>query len=385
MTAETTASEPIHRSEAFVRGILDSLPQEVAVLDEAGVLIAVNEPWERFARQNGGAPDVLSVGANYLEVCRNSAREGDVHAREGLEGLESLLAGERSNFMVEYPCDSPACSRWFVLHASRPAFGHGSIILSHTDITPQKKAEETLRDADRRKDEFLAILAHELRNPLVPISDALHVLRRSDSNDPEAKERDRKLLTILGRQVNHLVRLVDDLWEISRIGYGKIELKKERIDLCVTLRDAVDISRPFIEAGSHRLTVDSPSEPLLLDGDAVRLTQVFANLLNNAAKYTPPEGHIEILTKRDGDDAIICVRDTGMGIRAGMLPRVFDLFTQSSRALSHSHGGIGVGLALARSLIEMHGGQVEGHSEGVGRGSEFVVRLPLTGAMPENG
>jgi signal transduction histidine kinase len=189
----------------------------------------------------------------------------------------------------------------------------------------------------------------------------------------------------LGRQVNHLVRLVDDLWEISRIGYGKIELKKERIDLCVTLRDAVDISRPFIEAGSHRLTVDSPSEPLLLDGDAVRLTQVFANLLNNAAKYTPPEGHIEILTKRDGDDAIICVRDTGMGIRAGMLPRVFDLFTQSSRALSHSHGGIGVGLALARSLIEMHGGQVEGHSEGVGRGSEFVVRLPLTGAMPENG
>ena len=164
MTAETTASEPIHRSEAFVRGILDSLPQEVAVLDEAGVLIAVNEPWERFARQNGGAPDVLSVGANYLEVCRNSAREGDVHAREVLEGLESLLAGERSNFMVEYPCDSPACSRWFVLHASRPAFGHGSIILSHTDITPQKKAEETLRDADRRKDEFLAILAHELRN-----------------------------------------------------------------------------------------------------------------------------------------------------------------------------------------------------------------------------
>ena len=133
------------------------------------------------------------------------------------------------------------------------------------------------------------------------------------------------------------------------------------------------------------MTVDSPSEPLLLDGDAVRLTQVFANLLNNAAKYTPPEGHIEILTKRDGDDAIICVRDTGMGIRAGMLPRVFDLFTQSSRALSHSHGGIGVGLALARSLIEMHGGQVEGHSEGVGRGSEFVVRLPLTGAMPENG
>ena len=167
MTIETKLPESLQRSEEFIRGILNSLPQEIAVLDEAGVLIAVNEPWERFARENGGAPDAVSVGADYLKVCRNSAKKGDLYAREALDGLESLLAGARREFMMEYPCDAPDCSRWFVMHGSRPTFGSGSVILSHTDITPQKKAEKALRDADRRKDEFLAMLAMncEIRSP----------------------------------------------------------------------------------------------------------------------------------------------------------------------------------------------------------------------------
>lgn len=360
-----------------MRGILDSLPQEIAVLDEAGVLIAVNEPWERFARENGGAPDAVSVGADYLTVCRNSAKKGDVYAREALAGLESVLTGARSAFMLEYPCDAPDRSRWFVMHGSRQTFGGGSVILSHTDITPQKKAEEALRENNRRKDEFLATLAHELRNPLAPIQNGLHLLQKLDVGDPAFKDRARSVLTIVDSQVAHLVRLVDDLLEVSRFSTGKIELRKERVDLTAVIQQALHMSGPLILAGKHKINVSLDHRPLIIDGDPVRLTQVFANLLNNAAKYTPPEGRIDISTTRDGDQASVSVRDNGMGISADMLPRVFDLFAQSTLALTHAKGGIGVGLSLARSLVDMHGGQLECRSDGVGCGSEFVVRLPL--------
>ena len=367
-------------NEEFIRGILNSLPQEIAVLDEAGVLIAVNEPWERFARENGGAPDAVSVGANYLNVCRNSAKNGDIYACEALDGLESLLAGARSEFMMEYPCDSPDCSRWFVMHGSRPTFGLGSVILSHTDITPQKKAEEALHESNSRKDEFLATLAHELRNPLAPIQNGLHVLHTLDVADPASKDRARSVLTIAERQVAHLVRLVDDLLDVSRITTGKIELRKQHIELATVIQQALEMSEPLIQAGKHKTSVSLDEQPLIVDGDPVRLTQVFANLFNNAAKYTPPEGQIEISTKCDSDQACVSIRDTGMGISADLLPQVFDIFTQSTCALAHANGGIGIGLSLARSLVELHGGQVEGRSEGVGCGSEFVVRLPLAHA-----
>jgi two-component system, sensor histidine kinase len=216
-----------------------------------------------------------------------------------------------------------------------------------------------------------------LRNPLAPIQNGMYLLQTLDGGDPASKERARSVLTIVDRQVAHLVRLVDDLLESARITTGKIELRKEYVDLSTVILQALQMSEPLIQVGKHKISVSLDDQPLIVEGDPVRLTQVFANLLNNAAKYTPPEGQIEMSTKRDGDQASVSVRDNGIGIDADALPGVFDLFTQSSQARSGMQGGIGVGLALVRRLVEMHGGQVVGRSEGVGCGSEFVVRLAL--------
>jgi PAS domain S-box-containing protein len=241
------------------------------------------------------------------------------------------------------------------------------------DITQRKQTEAALREADRRKDEFLAILAHELRNPLAPIRNSLHILRLTSQLDPAAE----RVTDIMERQVNHMVRLVDDLMEVSRITRGKIELRKESIEVAAIVRGAVEISRPFIDASGHQLAIAIPPEPLTVEGDLVRLTQVVANLLNNAAKYTDPGGQIWLTVHREAEGLAISVRDTGTGIPPEMLPRVFELFTQVDRHTARAQGGLGIGLALVKRLVEMHGGSVEARSEGAGRGSEFVVRLPL--------
>jgi PAS domain S-box-containing protein len=254
--------------------------------------------------------------------------------------------------------------------ASGRVFGASKVA---RDITQRKQAEATLRDVDRRKDEFLAILAHELRNPLAPIRNSLHILRLTSQHDAVGEH----VGDMMERQVNHMVRLVDDLLEVSRITSGKIELRKERIDLAAIVRSSVETSRPLIEAVGHQLSLTFSAEPLMVEGDPVRLAQVFANLLNNAAKYTDPGGRIWISIGRDGNWAAVSVRDTGAGIAGEMLPRVFELFTQAEHLSERSQGGLGIGLTLVRSLIEMHGGNVEAFSEGPGRGSEFIVRLPL--------
>jgi len=241
------------------------------------------------------------------------------------------------------------------------------------DITQRKLTDAALREADRRKDEFLAILAHELRNPLAPIRNSLHLLRLINQPDPEATE----LTELMERQVKHMVRLVDDLLEVSRITRGKIELRKELVEVAAVVRSAVETSRPLIEAAGHELVLSLPSEPLGLHGDPVRLAQIFANLLNNAAKYTDAGGRITLTVRRDGEWVSTSVRDTGMGIPPDMLPKVFELFRQIERHAGHAQGGLGIGLTLVKSLVEMHGGSVEASSAGVGQGSEFVVRLPL--------
>ncbi len=249
------------------------------------------------------------------------------------------------------------------------------------DITERKEAEAALREADRRKNEFLAILAHELRNPLAPIRNSLHILRMSAGIDPGADG----VSEIMERQVNHMVRLVDDLLEISRITRGKIELRKEPVELAAILRVAIETSRPLIEDARHQLALAIPPEPLTLEADAVRLTQVIANLLNNAAKYTDAGGQIWLTVRREGESVAISVRDNGTGIPADMLPSVFDLFTQVNRSFDRAQGGLGIGLALVKSLVEMHGGSVQAHSEGPGKGSEFVVRLPLAASLLPSG
>ncbi|WP_167759678.1 PAS domain S-box protein [Massilia horti] len=240
------------------------------------------------------------------------------------------------------------------------------------DVTEAVLAEESLREADRRKDEFLATLAHELRNPLAPISNAVHLLRQ-----PDGRRRADRIVEMVGRQVQQIVRLVDDLMEVSRITRGKIELERRPLALGEVLAAAVETSLPAIEQASHRLEVALPDEPLVVAGDRVRLTQVFTNLLNNAARYTDRGGRICVGARREEGWAVITVRDNGMGIAPEQLPHVFEMFVQLHRPASRGPGGLGIGLTMVRNLVEMHGGQVEASSAGPGQGSEFRVRLPL--------
>ncbi len=246
------------------------------------------------------------------------------------------------------------------------------------DITQRKQAEAALREADRRKDEFLATLAHELRNPLAPIRNSLHILRLKAANDPAADS----VFEMMERQVNHMVRLVDDLMEVSRITRGSIELRREPIDLAAVIRSAVETSRPLIEAAGHQLAISLPREAISLYGDEVRLAQVFANLLNNAAKYTDSGGQIWITARREDSEVAVTVRDNGIGLEAHALPIVFDMFMQADRQHERSQGGLGIGLTLVKSLVEMHGGSVSVRSAGQNQGSEFTVRLPIAKHAP---
>jgi signal transduction histidine kinase/ActR/RegA family two-component response regulator len=231
---------------------------------------------------------------------------------------------------------------------------------------------EQLREQDRRKDEFLATLAHELRNPLAPIRTGLHVLRAGGSPEQQTK-----IGEMMERQLGHLVRMVDDLLDISRVTLGKIALKKEHVDFRTVLHGALETTRPLVEAAAHELAVRLPPDPLPLEVDPTRIAQVIANLVNNSAKYTPRGGRIQITAEAAAGMLIVRVSDSGLGIPADMLPKVFDIFTQVERSIESSHGGLGIGLALVRKLVEMHGGTVEAESPGEQRGSTFTVRLPL--------
>ncbi len=241
------------------------------------------------------------------------------------------------------------------------------------DISDRKETEDALREADRRKSEFLAMLAHELRNPLAPLRNGLQVMRLANCDRLVLEQ----VRAMMDRQLAHMVRLIDDLLDLSRISNGKIELRKERIELRSAVRDAVETSRPLMEEAGHELTVALPPRPIYVEADRTRLAQVFANLLNNSARYTERGGHVALSVEQYGSDAVVSVRDDGIGIPADLLPRVFDMFTQADRSLERSRGGLGVGLSLVRGLVEMHGGRVEVHSEGRGKGSEFLVRLPV--------
>lgn len=235
---------------------------------------------------------------------------------------------------------------------------------------------DDLGEADKRKTEFLATLAHELRNPLAPLSTALAILKRKAPTHEAALP----YYELMGRQVEHMVRLVNDLMEVSRITRGKIELQLAELTLGQVIRDAVELSRPLMEAGKHTFTLHMPDASLAVEGDSVRLTQVFANLLNNAAKYTPEGGTVDVFLEHGGHGAaVVRVKDSGAGIPAAMLDAIFDMFVQVSGTARAAQGGLGIGLTLVKSLVELHGGAVSARSEGAGLGSEFVVSLPLLG------
>ena len=240
------------------------------------------------------------------------------------------------------------------------------------DVTGLKQAEQALIEADQRKDEFLAMLAHELRNPLTPIRNAAHVLGRVETREPRVLWAQQ----LIERQVGHLTRLVDDLLDVSRIARGKVALKMEPVALADVVNQALDTARPLLDAMRHRIAVRLPEHPVYLEGDPVRLAQVLLNLLDNAAKYTPAGGEVEVEASATGQVIEIKVRDNGIGIQAELLPQIFDLFQQGERTPDRSQGGLGIGLTLVKRLVEMHGGLVEAHSAGTGQGSEFNIWLP---------
>jgi signal transduction histidine kinase/ActR/RegA family two-component response regulator len=241
-------------------------------------------------------------------------------------------------------------------------------------IAELQRAQEALREADRRKDEFLATLAHELRNPLAPLRNALELMKQARA---DSKQMD-NARAMMERQVRQMVRLVEDLLDVSRITRNKLELRTRRLDLRSVIEHAVEASRPLFDQAGHTLTVTLPDDPVFLDGDPVRLAQVLGNLLTNACKYTEAGGHVWLTVARSGSEVAVSVRDSGVGIPPEMLPRVFDLFTQVDRSLERSWGGLGIGLSLVKRLVEMHAGTVTARSDGHGRGSDFEIRLPVS-------
>jgi signal transduction histidine kinase/CheY-like chemotaxis protein len=255
-------------------------------------------------------------------------------------------------------------------------------VLVFRDIGALRRANQALREADRRKDEFLATLAHELRNPLAPIRNSLQILKMQQV-DPATAQQSRD---VMERQVQHMVRLVDDLLDVSRVMRGKVELRKEPVELATIVARAVETAQSLIDAQGHRLDISLPSESLRLDADLIRLAQVFGNLLTNAAKYTQANGHIWLTAHREGNQAVLRIRDNGIGLAPDVLPHVFELFVQADHSSTKAQGGLGIGLTIVKNLVELHGGSASVRSEGLGKGCEFEVRLPLllaTGRQPQ--
>lgn len=303
---------------------------------------------------------------------RKALREGLI---VGLANHTVLIRKDRSELAID---DSAAPIR----DPSDQVLG---CILVFRDVTKRREAERqrqdlltALQDADRRKDRFLATLAHELRNPLAPIRNAIQILVAQGPQDPELKW----CQEVIDRQVHHMSRLLDDLFDVSRITHNKLELRKSRLDLATVIQGAVETSRPHLDQDGKELAVILPAEPIYLNADAVRLTQVFANLLNNAAKFSQPNGHIRLASERQGSDAVITVSDDGDGIAPEALPNIFETFSQGTHSLERHQEGLGIGLSLVRGLVELHGGTVEAQSDGRGKGSQFIVRLPVMLAEP---
>lgn len=352
-------------SEARFRHLADSMPQIVYALDRDGQATYVNRQWQMYT----------GLETMTAELLGQIVHPGDAEAFR-ISWSAAFAAQQPFGASFRLRRASDGAYRWFLTRTIPQRNEAGEIAQwfgTSTDIDDQKQAEAKLREADRRKDEFLATLAHELRNPLAPIRNAVQLLNLS----PAADSLIEMARDTIGRQIEQLVRLVDDLLDVSRITSDKLQLRKAPTALADIMRIALETSQPLIDASDHELAVELPSETLTIDGDQARLAQVFSNLLNNAAKYSPPGSHIRLVAQRHGSEIEVRVRDDGLGIAPDVLPHVFNMFTQAERSLGRSQGGMGIGLTLVKRLVEMHGGTVEAHSAGQGQGSEFRVRLPL--------
>jgi PAS domain S-box-containing protein len=359
-----TDIQDLRESEARFSALADNMWQLAWMADEGGNVYWYNRRWIEYT---GRQPEEM-LGHGWKSVYHPEhidaliERVGrSISTNEPLEGTYPLL-GKDGTY------------RWFLMRALpiRNTTGELSWFGTATDVTEQREAQEALRTADRRKDQFLAMLAHELRNPLTPIRNALHILA-APAASVDTRERARR---IIERQFAHLVRMVDDLLDVSRIVRGRIELRREPCDLRALLLETVDDHRENLESAGLHVAIDAP-EALQVHGDRVRLAQAIGNVLHNAARFTPAGGHVWItLRARDGL-AEVCVADDGEGIDAALLGELFTPFSQADQGLARQRGGLGLGLSLVRGLLELHGGNVEVHSEGSGRGTQVILRLPL--------
>jgi PAS domain S-box-containing protein len=364
MTREKEAEQALRESEARFRSMADSAPVMIWLADTEGRLTYFNRPWLTFTGR--------SADENLAETWSESLHPDD-RLRTTTDFGDAF--DNRRPFQAEYRVRrADGEYRWFLIQATplfAPSGTFTGYIGSGIDITDRKAAEHALKEADRRKDEFLAMLAHELRNPLAAINNAVQVsLKITHSADDLEWSK-----AVIERQARHLARLLDDLLDVSRITQGKIQLKKELVDLTQVITKAVEVVRPVIELKKHTLTLSLTPGQMPVLADPTRMEQVFVNLLTNAAKYTEEGGHITLTGHCDGQ-VIVRVRDTGVGLAPDMVPHIFELFAQVDDRIDRSQGGLGIGLTLARSLVEMHGGNLSAASDGLGKGSEFVVTLP---------
>jgi two-component system, chemotaxis family, CheB/CheR fusion protein len=365
MLVETTERKRADEAQARLAAIVESSDDAIISKDLDGVISS----WNRGAERLFGYSDREAIGRPVTMLMPPER----VNEEPGI--LERIRRGEKIEHYETVRRRKDGALLDISLSVSPLIDGHGRVVGASKiarDISDRKRAERALRDADRKKDEFLATLAHELRNPLAPIMNSVELLNRIGSPSADSiQARD-----TIGRQVSHLTRLVDDLLNVSRISSGKLTLRKAPVELASVISAAVETCQPVVERFRHALTVTLPTEPVWIDGDSVRLAQVVGNLCNNACKYTPPDGRVSITAGRDGTDAVVTVRDNGTGIPPDQLDAVFELFAQVHQLQEREPSGLGIGLHLVRRLVEMHGGTVTAHSAGLGKGSEFVVRLP---------
>ena len=376
---EAAAENTYFHERALLAAIVDSSDDAIISKTLEGKILS----WNRGAARIFGYEAHEAIGKPITLII-----PPELHAEEQ-QILDKLSRGERIEHFDTERVTKDGRRIAISLTVSPVRSADGTVIaaskvardVSERKIAEQKlrASEEALRLADRRKDEFLALLAHELRNPLAPIRYALAANKKPGRTPEQCRQAEE----IIERQVMHMSRLLDDMLDISRITRGVLELKKTRAELTSVIGAAIETARPMLDEKHHTLALDLPSEPVQLEADVVRLAQVFSNLLINAAKYTDPGGRIQLRARPQANEVLVSVSDNGIGIPADMLPRVFTMFFQSQAALARAEGGLGVGLSLVRGLVRLHGGSVEARSDGSGRGSEFLIRLPL-GAGAQN-
>jgi PAS domain S-box-containing protein len=359
--------------EVLYRGVLESLPAAAYLCDAEGLIVYFNR---HAVRLWGRAPKLNNSVDRYCGSFKLFSAEGEPIPHDDC-WMALAIRENREYSGEEIVIERPNGERLTALaHANpiRDDFGNvlGAVNVL-VNISERKKSEEALKEADRAKDVFLATLAHELRNPLAPIRNAVEILNVKTQQNPET----RWALDVIGRQVDQMARLIGDLLDVARITGNKLEIRKETVDLSMILRLAMEMSQPLIEACGQNFEVHMPGQPIALEADPARLAQVISNLLNNAAKYTERGGRISLAASCTNGTASISVADTGMGIPDNMLPRIFEVFTQGEQAKLGHHGGLGIGLTLVKQLVELHGGTIHAQSEGPGRGSEFTVTLPV--------